>query len=326
MIDFTTLQGLTIPEGVVTQITDENGRVIWAVSGGKVILEVEKIVSNTYAAETTYENEEFILLDIYPKTNGTVSVTYGGLTKTITDTSGVEEPNAQQVFFGTFNGISDSVSTAASGELTIEGDCVAFGCGQFQNGSKAYNIEFGKCITDVIKWGEVSNIPRSAFVKCDELKTISIGASVTTIGAVAFGQCTGLTSVTIPKSVVDIDVNPFASCLNLTNIIVESGNDYFVIDGAVLFTKDKARLISAVAVTGHYTIPATVTSIDQSAFSEKITSVTVLATTPPILSLAVFGGSDAPYVQSITVPKGCGEAYKAAEGWSNYADLIVEAS
>ena len=106
-IDFSTLQGLTIPEGVVTEIKDDRGRVIWAVSGGdKVILQVAKITSNTYAGETTYENEEFILLDIYPKTNGTVTVTYGGLTKTIKDTSGAAEPNAQQVVFGTFNGVT----------------------------------------------------------------------------------------------------------------------------------------------------------------------------------------------------------------------------
>ncbi len=30
MIDFATLQGLTIPEGVVTQITDASGRVLWS--------------------------------------------------------------------------------------------------------------------------------------------------------------------------------------------------------------------------------------------------------------------------------------------------------
>ena len=30
MIDFSTLQGLTIPEGVVTQIADESGRVLWS--------------------------------------------------------------------------------------------------------------------------------------------------------------------------------------------------------------------------------------------------------------------------------------------------------
>ena len=97
--------------------------------GGPVILEVEKITSDTYASATTYTGEQFILLDIYPKTNGTVKVTYGGLTKTITDTSGAAEPNAQQVFFGTFNGVSDSVTTPASGTLTIEGKYAAFGIG-----------------------------------------------------------------------------------------------------------------------------------------------------------------------------------------------------
>lgn len=30
MIDFSTLQGLTIPEGVVTQITDASGVVLWS--------------------------------------------------------------------------------------------------------------------------------------------------------------------------------------------------------------------------------------------------------------------------------------------------------
>ena len=33
MIDFSTLQGLTIPEGVVTQIADESGRVLWMLVG-----------------------------------------------------------------------------------------------------------------------------------------------------------------------------------------------------------------------------------------------------------------------------------------------------
>lgn len=39
MIDFSTLQGLTIPEGVVTQITDASGRVLWSsYSGGTFYL------------------------------------------------------------------------------------------------------------------------------------------------------------------------------------------------------------------------------------------------------------------------------------------------
>jgi hypothetical protein len=89
MINFATLQGLTIPEGVVTQITDASGRVLWMVKsgGGPAVLQVEKITAATKVNGNVYNDEQFILLNIYPKTNGTVSVTYGGLTKTVTDTS-----------------------------------------------------------------------------------------------------------------------------------------------------------------------------------------------------------------------------------------------
>ena len=87
-----------IPEGNVVKVTDESGRVLWVLNSDNFdgTLKVKKITSNTYAGETTYNNEQFILLDIYPKTNGTVSVTYGGLTKIITDTSGATNPNAKK--------------------------------------------------------------------------------------------------------------------------------------------------------------------------------------------------------------------------------------
>ena len=54
MIDFTKLTGIEHGGKVVTQIEDSTGRVLWAVGGGKVILEVEKITSDTYAGETAY--------------------------------------------------------------------------------------------------------------------------------------------------------------------------------------------------------------------------------------------------------------------------------
>ena len=131
MIDFSTLQALTVPEGVVTKI-EKDGVVLWELPvGGSIVLEVKKITSNTYVGSTTYNGETFILLDIYPRSGGTVTVTYGGLTKTITDDGTAETPNAQQVFFGTFNGVTDEVETPDSGKLTIRGDCYAFGCSTF---------------------------------------------------------------------------------------------------------------------------------------------------------------------------------------------------
>ena len=361
-MNFATLQGLTIPEGNVTQITDASGSVIWAV-GDKVVLEVEKIISDTYAGETTYTDEEFILLDIYPKTNGTVSVTYGGLTKTITDTSGAEEPNAQQVFFGTFNGVSDSVATPASGMLTIEGDYRAFACGSYDLSSKNYAGIYCSCVTEITSLGDVELVADFAFFECIGLTSVTIPASVTSISFQAFCSCSSLESVVIPNGVESIgaqafnqtlltevvlpaslhsmEYNPFGIAGN--NIIkVSSGNEFYKIDGNCLIEIATNKLVSGfldsvipsyVTVIGNrafsvqgltdVTIPAQITSIEEFAYyhTNIKPNVIVLPTIPPVLGEYAFYG-----INTITVPTGCGEAYKAADGWSEYADYITEAS
>lgn len=348
-IDFSTLQGLTIPEGVVTQIADESGRVIWAVSGGKVILQVEKITSDTYAGETTYTGEQFILLDIYPKTNGIVKVTYGGLTKTIMDTSGAAKPNAQQVFFGTFNGVSDSVTTPASGELTIEGDYYAFGCGSY-NSAKASFALYG-AIVEVMSFGASTEIPAYAFsnilagASCEKIKKVNIPDSIEFIGECAFQCCIALESVNIPASVTKIGNGAFCGNNHDCFVTVDTRNANYKIDGNCLVEIATNKLVSGfknskipsyITTIGNsafykiteltsITIPSSVTDINATSFTycSGLITVNMLATTPPKLgSDNVFSSTTC----SIIVPKGCGEAYKTTENWLKYADRIVEAS
>jgi hypothetical protein len=79
------------------------------------------------------------------------------------------------------------------------------------------------------------------------------------------------------------------------------------------------------------TIPNSVTSIGDFAFSgcTGLTSVTVLATTPPTLGNNVFNVSwpnshlPLPNLTEIRVPASSVDAYKAAANWSDYADIIV---
>ena len=275
MIDFTTLQGLTIPEGVVTQITDESGRVIWAVSGDKVILEVEKFTSDTYAGETTYTGEQFILLDIYPKTNGTVNITYGGLTKTITDTSGAAEPNAQQVYFGTFNGVTDSVETPASGTLTIDGDYYAFSCGQTKTSKLVSARYIG--IIEIVAFGAVDRIPNDAFVSIsinnsltsNKFSSVKIKQGITSIGKDAFFGNKNLDKVFIPQSVSSITGrNPFAYIEGGENaksnmIEVDSRNTNYKVDGDCLIEINTKKVISGFTYS---TIPSYVETIGENAF------------------------------------------------------------
>ena len=132
----------------------------------------------------------------------------------------------------------------------------------------------------------VTSIGNEAFFGCESLTSLTIPNSVTSIGDYAFCLCRGLTSVIIPNSVTSIGVSAFRCCESLTSV----------------------------------TIPNSVTSIGDDVFflCISLTSVTVEAETPPTL------GSDAldPYQLRIYVPCGTLDAYKNAEGWSNYASRI----
>ena len=359
MIDFSTLQGMQIPEGVVTQIA-KDGVVLWSAENypeGAIVLKVEKVTSDTYASETLYENEQFILYDIYPKTNGTVTVTYEGLTKTITDTSGVKEPNAQQVYFGTFNGVSDAVETPASGTLIIEGEYRGVGHPRCTvDADKVLNYSTICCTAHIVDLGVSVIIPKEAFTHPDlysvgtyiDNTKVVIPESVATIGGDSFSN-TPLASITIPAGVTSIDYNPFAPGrlypLRTGDITVDENNAYYHIAGKCLVETKTNRLIlgfsdsiipDGIITIGDFafegremasiTIPASVTSIGKYAFSRNSSLKTIIlkCTTPPTFSNSCI--PDPAEGMVITVPAGCGDAYKAAEDWADYADYITEAS
>lgn len=71
-------------------------------------------------------------------------------------------------------------------------------------------------------------------------------------------------------------------------------------------------------------MPDSVTSIGDHAFGGnfRLTNIIMLPTTPPTLGLNAIPLNGT----TITVPVGCGDVYKSADGWSAYADKIVEAT
>lgn len=304
MIDFSTLQALTIPEGVVTKI-EKNGVVLWMAQTNKpIILEVSKVTATTYVGSTTREDEEFILLDIYPRRGGTIYVTYDGLTKTIVDDGTSEAPNAQQVFFGHFGGYGDVLETSNRGTLTIEGDCAAFGCGSYSSSSKT--TSYCECITEVVNFGIVDSIPGYAFYEHKMLHLSELPDTITSIGRYAFYYCTNVSISVIPEGVKTIGGYAFYMQSSF------SGDD-------------------VLTAMGEITLPTTLESVGEYAFCGRnnkdgyvsiCNKITCLGTVPPVLGTNAFGGR----VATIIVPAGCAEAYKAADGWNVYADTIEEAS
>ena len=154
--------------------------------------------------------------------------------------------------------------------ITIPDSVTSIGYGTFDGCSGLTSITIPDSVTSI---GE------SAFSFCYSLTSVTLSNSVTSIGESAFYACKSLTSITIPNSVTSIGIYAFSGCDSLTSINVASDNDCFSGNNGVLFNKEKTELIKYPEGKSEtsYTIPNSVTSIGESAFSYcyGLTSITL---------------------------------------------------
>lgn len=161
---------------------------------------------------------------------------------------------------------------------------------------------------------------KSLFARLVDRSITEVTASnlegATIIGASAFRGCSQLSTVVVADSVKSTGGDAFYNCVAMTSITMPSVTN---VGGATLYGCSK--LVSVV-------LGSAVARIDARAFSGVGTDAsegcafTIQTVTPPIIQSNTFEGAK---INKIIVPKGSGDAYKAATNWSALADYIEEA-
>ena len=181
-------------------------------------------------------------------------------------------------------------------------------------GESAFNLTWMKELTIP---ASVREIGTSAFARNESLLALTFeeGSQLEVIGDSAFNDCYMTNAVVIPASVKHIGYQAFSACLSAAAFIFAEGSQLETIGGQAFL---------GICSVKDFTIPASVTNIGNKAFStcDQMTNLTVLATTPPTAGEDLF--QYCPSELKIRVPEGTAAAYKAADGWSAYADLITD--
>ena len=220
--------------------------------------------------------------------------------------------------------------------VTIPNSVTSIGSYAFDGCSSLTSITIPNSVTNIGSW---------AFMYCRSITSVIIPSSVTNIGQCAFGGCSSLTSIevdtnnqnycsvngvlfnidttiivqfpagkedqsySIPSTVKTIYDRAFVGCSNLTDLTIPNS-----------VTSIGQCAFGSCGITS-IVIPNTVTSIGSSAFwsCPNLSSITCEAVTPPACGFDAFE-----YVEKsipLYVPIGSGEAYAAADQWSDFTNI-----
>jgi hypothetical protein len=184
---------------------------------------------------------------------------------------------------------------------------------------------FSNCnkLTGLVLPDSLTRIESSCFFECYAIRgNLVIPDKVNFIGSSAFYGCTGFSSVSIPQNVQLIENSAFLDFSGEIN--VSQQNSYYSSLGGVLFNKDQTSLMQCpVSKKGTYTIPSTVVTIGNSAFSGCIyLSEILLPVSVKVINNYAFSGCSG--LNSLQLPAYLTTINQSAfQGCSNIKSNII---
>ena len=145
----------------------------------------------------------------------------------------------------------------------------------------------------------VTSIGTKAFYSCNRITSLTIGSDVTSIGANAFDGCSSLSSIHIPASVTSIGEDAFAYCTNVPAITVAAGNTVYDSRdncNAIIETNTNKLILGCINTK----IPATVTEIGKNAFENCDKTAITIPYGVTTIGNQAFVGCDQP--TSVSIP------------------------
>ena len=265
------------------------------ISGPLIIPNIAKNYDNTEYTVTTFTTYAFagcsgLTSVVIPNSVTSIGESVFAGCKGLTS---VEIPNSvTSIGWNAFSDCSSLTSVEIPNSVTSIGrsafqDCSGLTSAKIGNSVTSigwYAFEGCSGLTSIEIGNSVTSIGMSAFQDCSSLTSIEIGNSVTSIGERAFYNNSHLASVIIPNSVTSIGQGAFENC---NHLIKSAYPDYLenpfeayvwvtiaypakdaIIENGFVYGPEKSTIYFApLSVSGEYSIPNSVTSIGDKAFS-----------------------------------------------------------
>ncbi len=147
-------------------------------------------------------------------------------------------------------------------------------------------------------------LEKEAFKGSLNLASISLPEGLVSLGDGAFEGCLLLTGIQLPASLTTMGKGVFVGCSALQSVTLAAGNTAFAAENGVLYNADQTTVIVVPAQKTAFTIPASVTKIDDYAFANGCLASIVIPDTVTSIGAGAFSGCAA--LESLTLPSAIG--------------------